>query len=458
MQPCTLHLLSQVGSSCCAALILGAAFGHAQIPEQYPKPLIHTSSNHPATRVLLLSVDGLHAVDLANFVATHPHSALAELSARGVTYTNARTPVSDPLAGLASLVTGGTPLSTGILSINGYDMHPSRDKDQHLELRVNTMFEVVHEKIGPTAWAGESAQTSELLSGPSRTGVDEVCPIDLSVHADEVRTVQVLNLIQGMGCSGTTSRPVPLLFGMSLTAIAQIQETAGYLNALYTPSPALAQVFDRTDVRITRILNALKAQHLYDSTWIVVASPYGQSPVAPHQHRSLPLSRIESVVNAVDPKLLAHIAGGGSVMLWLNDHAKANEIATALNAHSRELRIASIHVGRDLELTLNSAARDPHMPDIILESQPGFRWVYSGKDAPFVQDRSAATIAGYGGWSDNDTHVALLISGAQLTARSDPTLVPTTQLAPLLLRALGMEKFDLQALHMEHSPALPGIF
>jgi hypothetical protein len=52
----------------------------------------------------------------------------------------------------------------------------------------------------------------------------------------------------------------------------------------------------------------------------------------------------------------------------------------------------------------------------------------------------------------------LLISGKQLTGRFDPTYVPTTQLGPLLLRALGMEKFDLDALHKEHSPALPGIF
>ena len=34
----------------------------------------------PAARVLLLSVDGLHAVDLANWVAGHPKSALAELT------------------------------------------------------------------------------------------------------------------------------------------------------------------------------------------------------------------------------------------------------------------------------------------------------------------------------------------------------------------------------------------
>jgi hypothetical protein len=57
-----------------------------------------------------------------------------------------------------------------------------------------------------------------------------------------------------------------------------------------------------------------------------------------------------------------------------------------------------------------------------------------------------------------DTHVAMLISGTQLTAPTDPTWVPTTQLGPLLLCVLGMEKFDLDALHHEHTPALPGIF
>ena len=32
------------------------------------------------------------------------------------------------------------------------------------------------------------------------------------------------------------------------------------------------------------------------------------------------------------------------------------------------------------------------------------------------------------------------------------------RLPQLLLRALGIEKLDLQALHREHTPALPGIF
>jgi len=88
------------------------------------------------------------------------------------------------------------------------------------------------------------------------------------------------------------------------------------------------------------------------------------------------------------------------------------------------------------------------MPDIILRPELGVLWGSSGDTA----------LAAHGGMLDEDTHVALLVSGAQLTGRYDPTYIPTTQLGPLLLRALGMEKFDLQALHLEHSPALPGIF
>jgi hypothetical protein len=45
-------------------------------------------TRHEIRHVLLISVDGLHALDLANFVATHPDSNLAALSRHGVTYTN----------------------------------------------------------------------------------------------------------------------------------------------------------------------------------------------------------------------------------------------------------------------------------------------------------------------------------------------------------------------------------
>jgi len=73
--------------------------------------------------VLLISVDGLHALDVANYVANHPQSALAELANHGVTYSNARTPAnSDSFPGLLALVTGGSPVTGGLF----YDVSYNR--------------------------------------------------------------------------------------------------------------------------------------------------------------------------------------------------------------------------------------------------------------------------------------------------------------------------------------------
>src|SRR5215471_12394594 len=74
----------------------------------------HDGDDRRVKHVLLISVDGMHALDLTNYVASHPHSTLAQLSEHGNTYTNASTPfVSDSFPGLAALVTGGSPITTG---------------------------------------------------------------------------------------------------------------------------------------------------------------------------------------------------------------------------------------------------------------------------------------------------------------------------------------------------------
>src|SRR6266550_5256028 len=76
----------------------------------------------PIARVLLISVDGLHASDLQAFVATHPESTLAQLSAHGRTYTHASaTKPSDSFPGLLAMVTGGTPRSTGVYYDDSWD-------------------------------------------------------------------------------------------------------------------------------------------------------------------------------------------------------------------------------------------------------------------------------------------------------------------------------------------------
>ena len=479
------------------AMFAGAAM---LAQEQYPKPLVHTATDHPAARVLLLSVDGLHAVDLANWVAGHPKSALAELSKRGVTYTNAHSTAASPGAGLISIATGGTAISTGFVTDDGFDRAlapPSPDCKKtgsaieldggmdaggepgldslkyprdakrgctpippHALMRVNTIFEVVHEKIGPTAWVGENATTTDMLRGPSGQGIDDSCGVarvskvaseDKAVHdADEARVASVLHWIDGEDCTGKTEFKVPALFGMSFASVANAQSTAGmgYVDTLGTPSVGLTKSLTYVDAAIGRMVQRLKTAKLYESTWIFVTSPYGQAPMDARRVRHVALADVQAVADGIRPGLVAHVSGGDVAMIWLKDTAKTDAVAKAYGERAVALGIADIHSGARIALTLNAPTRDSRMPDIILQPELGVLW-----GAP--DDKA---VAGYGGTLDEDTHVALLVSGAQLTGRYDPTWVPTTQLAPLLLRALGMEKFDLQALHLEHSPALPGIF
>ncbi len=42
--------------------------------------------------VLLISVDGLHALDVTRYITSRPQSALAELSSHGTMFTDANTP------------------------------------------------------------------------------------------------------------------------------------------------------------------------------------------------------------------------------------------------------------------------------------------------------------------------------------------------------------------------------
>lgn len=67
-------------------------------------------------RVLLISIDGMHAVDFENCARNNTCPHLAELAGRGVTYTRASaSKPSDSFPGLTNIVTGGTPKTWRIL-------------------------------------------------------------------------------------------------------------------------------------------------------------------------------------------------------------------------------------------------------------------------------------------------------------------------------------------------------
>jgi hypothetical protein len=72
--------------------------------------------------VLLVSVDGLHAVDLEFCVTKGTCPNLKKLTEHGFNYTNASTTKpSDSFPGLLTQLTGGTSKSTGVFYDDSYD-------------------------------------------------------------------------------------------------------------------------------------------------------------------------------------------------------------------------------------------------------------------------------------------------------------------------------------------------
>ncbi|MCU1334981.1 MAG: type phosphodiesterase/nucleotide pyrophosphatase [Bryobacterales bacterium] len=82
----------------------------------------HLNERNGIRRVLLISVDGMHAVDYLNCVNGGYCPNLAALGKTGVNYTRTSTSKpSDSFPGLMALVTGGTPRTVGAFYDVAYD-------------------------------------------------------------------------------------------------------------------------------------------------------------------------------------------------------------------------------------------------------------------------------------------------------------------------------------------------
>ena len=76
-------------------------------------PMVHAADLNKE-HVLLISIDGMHAVDYENCIKTNTRPNLASLGKTGVNYTRTSTSrPSDSFPGLMALVTRGTPRSVG---------------------------------------------------------------------------------------------------------------------------------------------------------------------------------------------------------------------------------------------------------------------------------------------------------------------------------------------------------
>jgi hypothetical protein len=76
-----------------------------------------------------------------------------------------------------------------------------------------------------------------------------------------------------------------------------------------------------------------------------------------------------------------------------------------------------------------------------------------------VYTGSTAKQSEHGGFAHDDTNVMLLVSGGGLReGRTVTSFVETSQVAPTILKILGLDPESLDAVRIEGTPVLPGLF
>ena len=331
----------------------------------------------------------------------------------------------------------------------------------HSFLRVNTIFEAVHFAGMRTAWI-DKHPSYEMVNGPSGMGVDDPYMPEIGSAGrdvkgqeafDDLKIEALINQIGGQDHSGKIAVGVPALFGAALQVFrfAQTLPTGGYTDAKGTPSAPLQEAIEHTDQSIGKLVSALKARGLFDSTMIVISAKHGQSPMDRSKLKSVDDSLIPGLVNKVQNGLVALAYSDGDIMsIWLTDQSQTEKVGEVLSqpANQSAAGIQQVLWGDSLKLLANDPKHDSRIPDLVV--MPNLGVVYYPPD-----DKS---IAGHGGLSDDATHVALMISIPGLKSRSVRTPVQTTQVAPTILQVLGIPPMALQSVLKEGTSVLPGLF
>ena len=525
-------MLKSVSAGALSLVLLGAGLtAHADDNE-------FGARGHEVRHVLLISVDGLHALDLSNYVATHPNSTLAALSQHGVTFTNNSTSTpSDSFPGLASLVTGGSPITTGLWYDDTYNralsppaqtdglgnpggacpgtigtnvawdeavdidltrldggggLNPSflvRDPKNgchtimpHQYVRVNTIFEVVRAHGGLTAWT-DKHPSYEWTNGPSGKGVDDFygpeinsipvplpnipgCGVvafpdttpddgwtnsfdDIKCY-DSIHVQAVLNQIDGYNHDRTKRIGVPTLFGTNFQAVSVGQKLAvdpvtgakgGYLDVLGTPGAGLSGELDFIDQSLGKFVSEIKRQGLWESTVIIVAAKHGQSAIDVTKRHGIGGSQPGATIGAADA---FDISDDGS-LIWLTSPSLTSSVVATLSMpqNQQALGIQEIFAGASLINKFNDPKVDPRTPDIILKVNTGV--IFTG----------GSKLSEHGGFNEDDVHTALLVSFPDLDPAAVSTATTNQQVPATILRALGIDPDELQAVQKEHIHTLP---
>ena len=386
-------------------------------------------------------------------------------------------------------------------------------------VRTNTIFGVVHAAGRYTAWSDKHPAYS-AVSGPGngsnlddyyspeinsvpvalpgvKAGTTSCSPLpdqtavaSSNAWTDSFQNIQcydtlkvnaILNEIDGKTHNGAASAPVPAVFGMNFQAVSVGQKliektlsptvVGGYLDAQGTPTASLLREIEFVDLSIGRMIGELKKNGLYDSTLIVISAKHGQSPI--DSSRYLGISTIPGDPITTSPATIAANAGclpysesplnptglgpteDDVSLVWLNGSCTTESVVEMLETQSPSTNniagIGEIFWGRGITQLFNAPGLppdgDPRTPDILVTPHIGVTYSGSGKK-----------LAEHGGFAHDDTNVMMLLSNPRLRSSSVTIPVTTMQIAPTILKALGLNPSALESVREEGTEVLPKSF
>ena len=137
-------------------------------------------------------------------------------------------------------------------------------------------------------------------------------------------------------------------------------------------------------------------------------------------------------------------------VLWLNAGASMSAAVQLLEKNASQIGLGEILYGPTLAMNYNvgglGPGQDPRSPDIIVT--PNIGMTYSG---------NTAMIGDHGGFGHDDTNVILIVANPSFRAQTVSATTRTAQVAPTILKALGLEPTTLDAVRAEGTEVLPGV-
>jgi hypothetical protein len=286
--------------------------------------------------------------------------------------------------------------------------------------------------------------TDPTCPGPN-CGSDFTSSVDGVEYYDGIKVSAVLHQLNGFNHLGTIAVDTPAILGMNFQAVSVGQKlaTGGYKDAAGAPSDGLANAIAFVDASIGQMMNTIQNRGLAERTLVIVSAKHGQSPV--DRTKRIALDDGAVIAAPIGSNFAFDIADDG-VLIWLKDNSgnKTLEAVNALKNFSGDTGIASFLYGDALADMFQNPAKDSRAPDIIGITRVGV--IYTG----------GSKIAEHGGFNPDDVHVALLVSKPDLPRSVVNQPVATTQIAPTILRALGLDPNELEAVRAEHTKSLPG--